>query len=162
MMNADAKRFCEKIRTRKSIFRTIESNLKLFAVSQANVESGSVADEFVRIQVGHEAGESQAWDSHKGYKRQLPNSGTDISHLKSVPGLPDCIFSYQKIPITDYLKGLAVENFGKCISPNRYILNLFGIPMLRPFVILCGRFVYFSQFWYIAWRDIWQPRSVRN
>jgi hypothetical protein len=39
---------------------TIESHLKLFAVSQANVESGSVADEFVRIQVGHEAGESQA------------------------------------------------------------------------------------------------------
>jgi hypothetical protein len=37
------------------------------------------------------------------------------------------------------------------------VLWQFGIPILRPFGLFYGYLLYFSPFWYVAPRKIWQP-----
>jgi hypothetical protein len=56
------------------------------------------------------------------------------------------------------------HNFGIfCKALERKTLESFRgirfLPMyvVRPFGIVCGHLVYFSPFWYIAPRKIWQP-----
>jgi hypothetical protein len=53
------------------------------------------------------------------------------------------------------LVGLVIENLGILYVHLVYFMAIGNI--LWPFGIFCGHLVYFSPFWYVVPRKIWQP-----
>jgi hypothetical protein len=72
-----------------------------------------------------------------------------------IAGLPDGLFSNQKSQFWKILVGLAKENLGIFYEHLVYFTAIGNI--LWPFGIFCGPLVYFSLFWYVVPRKIWQP-----
>jgi hypothetical protein len=75
----------------------------------------------------------------------------------SEAGLPDGIFSNQKSQFGQILEGLEMENVGIFYG---YLENITAIwYILWPFGKLVIIWYFFSQFWFIVSKKIWQPRS---
>jgi hypothetical protein len=72
-----------------------------------------------------------------------------------LPGLPDCIFSNQKSQFGKFLGDLAMEDVRIFYGHFVYFPDIWYI--LWPFGIISPVLVYFSAFWYVAPRKIWQP-----
>jgi hypothetical protein len=72
-----------------------------------------------------------------------------------VPGLPDGLFSNQKSQFGKILEDLARKNIG--IFYDHWVNFAATGSILWPFFIFCGHLVYFSPFWYLVPRKIWQP-----
>jgi hypothetical protein len=70
--------------------------------------------------------------------------------------MPEGLFAFkQKIPIT---VNYAMSCNGKVGIFYVYLVYFTAIGnILWPFGIFCGHLVYFSPFWYIVKRKIWQP-----
>jgi hypothetical protein len=66
-------------------------------------------------------------------------------------GLPDIRYIFEpKIPIW--------VNFGGSFNGRcSYILRPLGLLYIRPYGIFCGHLAYFSPFWYVVPRKLWQP-----
>jgi hypothetical protein len=75
--------------------------------------------------------------------------------LGYVAGLPDGLFWNQKSQFGSIAELLARENLGKIMDN---LVNFTAIAnILWPFGIFSGHLVYFSPFWYLVPRKIWQP-----
>jgi hypothetical protein len=77
-------------------------------------------------------------------RRRQPDAA-DAAESAQRPGLPEGILSNQKILIR-------VKLGGTCNGRHTYFMYI-----LLPFGLFCGQLVYFSSFWYVVLRKIWQP-----
>jgi hypothetical protein len=78
-------------------------------------------------------------------------------HFVCAPGLPDDLFSDQKLQLVYILEGLAMDDVSVFYGHLLYFVAICYI--LWPF---CGNLVYISPFWYIEPRKIWQPWCARR
>jgi hypothetical protein len=76
--------------------------------------------------------------------------------ITALSGLPDGLFSYQKIPKRVFLEGPRMENVGIFYD---YILQPSGIFYIN-FGTVCGHWVYLSRLGMFGTRKIWQPRAL--
>jgi hypothetical protein len=69
--------------------------------------------------------------------------------------LPDGIFSNQKFQFGKIFEGLEMEDVGIFYVRLVYIAAI--LYNLWTFGMFYGYLIYFSPFWYVALRKIWQP-----
>jgi hypothetical protein len=74
--------------------------------------------------------------------------------------LPDGIFSNQKSKVWEIFEGLAVEDFGVFYVHFVYILYGHLVYYIHGYSVYLMVIWYFSPFWYVVARKIWQPRST--